>query len=103
MAKNYQKRTRRIYKNESTKNKETINSKGNAKAKTKTKGDFDFGSGNIESKGNENKNKIKGKIPDIKVLERETLQYIIGQDKQVRQLITAIYRAIKFKTIKSNV
>ena len=105
MAKNYQKRTRRIYKNESTKNKETINSKRNVKvkAKTKTKGDFDFGSGNIQSKGNESKKKIKDKIPDIKVLEREILQYIIGQDKQVRQIITAIYRAINFKTIKCNV
>ena len=31
------------------------------------------------------------------------MQCIIGQDAQVRQIITAIYRAINFKTIKSNV
>jgi ATP-dependent Clp protease ATP-binding subunit ClpX len=31
------------------------------------------------------------------------LRNIIGQDKQVRQIITSIYRAINFKTIKSNV
>lgn len=31
------------------------------------------------------------------------MQYIIGQDKQVRQILTAIYRAMQLKTIKSNV
>ena len=31
------------------------------------------------------------------------MQYIIGQDKQVRQIITSIYRAINFKSIKANV
>ena len=43
------------------------------------------------------------RLPEIKRLERDVLQCIIGQDKQVRQIITAIYRAKNFKTIKSNV
>lgn len=30
------------------------------------------------------------------------LKYIVGQDEQVRQIITAIYRALVFPTIKSN-
>ena len=42
-------------------------------------------------------------IPDINRLENYVLQYIIGQDEQVRQIITAIYRAIKFKSIKTNI
>ena len=36
-------------------------------------------------------------------LEQDVLQYIIGQDEQVRQIITAIYRSMLFLTIKSNV
>ena len=31
------------------------------------------------------------------------MQCIIGQDEQVRRIITAIYRAIKFKSIKTNI
>ena len=38
----------------------------------------------------------------IKELEKNVLEYIIGQDKQVKQIITAIYRGIHFKKIKSN-
>lgn len=36
-------------------------------------------------------------------IEREVLKNIVGQDKQVRQIITAIYRARNFRSIKSNV
>lgn len=42
-------------------------------------------------------------FPDIKRLENHVLKYIIGQDEQVRRIITAIYRAIKFKSIKTNI
>lgn len=47
--------------------------------------------------------KSNKKAIDIKHLENKILQYIIGQDEQVRQIITAIYRAIEFSSIKSNV
>lgn len=43
------------------------------------------------------------KLPDIKEVEKFVLQSIFGQDKQVRQIITSIYRSINFKTIKSNI
>lgn len=61
----------------------------------------EFGSGNRRSKGNEGA--LKKRLPSIRTTERNVLQYIIGQDRQVRQIITAIYRAINFKTIKANV
>ena len=79
-----------------------IESKG-TKAKTKTKKEKQFGSGINGSKGSSNVLKRNRKLPDIKSLEKGVLQCIIGQDKQVRQIITAIYRAKNFKTIKSNV
>ena len=77
------------------------NSTTNARAKPSKENQF--GSGKIASKETENII-IKGSyLPDIKKVERGVLQCIIGQDKQVRQMITSIYRAINFKTIKSNV
>lgn len=36
-------------------------------------------------------------------LKGKCLKILIGQDKQVRQIITAIYRARNFRSIKSNV
>ena len=42
-------------------------------------------------------------LPNIQSLEKTILDNIIGQDEQVRQIITAIYRARTFTTIKSNV
>jgi ATP-dependent Clp protease ATP-binding subunit ClpX len=47
--------------------------------------------------------KKRNRLPDVKRLEKDVLQYIIGQDCQVRQMITSIYRAINFKSIKANV
>lgn len=42
-------------------------------------------------------------VPDIKELQESVLQCIIGQDEQVKEIITAIYRAIFFPMIKSNI
>lgn len=42
-------------------------------------------------------------LPSISELEKIVLEYIIGQDTQVRQIITAIYRARCFRNIKSNI
>ena len=38
----------------------------------------------------------------ITEIEDNVLEYIIGQNKQVRQIITSIYRGLHFKRIKSN-
>ena len=51
----------------------------------------------------EKKKSYTRRVPSIQNLEKDVLQCIIGQDKQVRQIITAIYRSIKLKNIKSNV
>lgn len=74
-----------------------------AKIKVKTNKGSEFGSGMIGGKNGSNMLKKNKRLPEIKRLERDVLQCIIGQDKQVRQIITAIYRAMNFKTIKSNV
>ena len=42
------------------------------------------------------------KLPRIQDVEESVLRCIIGQDKPVRQIITAIYKAIVFKQIKTN-
>ena len=61
-----------------------------------------YGSGKGNTKNNTKNTKNDKKLPDIKNLEKNVLQCIIGQDKQVRQIITSIYKSINFKTIKSN-
>ena len=43
------------------------------------------------------------KIPEITKLEDEVLKAIVGQDEQVRRIITAVYRARNFDSIKSNI
>lgn len=72
--------------------------------KTKPKNDqmSMYGSGNGNTINNTINTKKTKKLPDIKNLEKNVLQCIIGQDKQVRQIITSIYKSINFKTIKSN-
>lgn len=73
--------------------------------KTKPKNDqmSMYGSGNGNTINNTINTKKTKKLPDIKNLEKNVLQCIIGQDKQVRQIITSIYKSINFKTIKSNI
>lgn len=101
MTKMYTKR-RKIYNVGETQNKSTLKSTKNAKTKTNPSKKDQFGSG-LE-KVERNINTIKNRnLPDIKSIEKSVLKCIIGQDRQVRQIITAIYRAINFKTIKSNV
>ena len=46
---------------------------------------------------------ISKDIPDLQVLEKKVLKAIIGQDKQIKRIITAIYRSIYLKSIKANV
>ena len=42
------------------------------------------------------------KLPNIQYVERGVLKYIIGQDEPVRQIITAIYKSLIFRQLKSN-
>ena len=81
--------------------KKTKLDENKAKKGTKKKSAFGEGdsAGKVTTIGEEN----QGTIIGIKELERSVLESIIGQDKQVRQIITAIYRAIAFQSIKSNV
>lgn len=76
--------------------------KPKTKKKTKKKQDFGTGDGKVEEKkiGDTNQGE---ELIGIKQLEETVLEYIIGQDEQVRQIITAIYRARTFQSIKSNV
>ena len=87
---------------ESIENKIEKAAKG-AKVKVKNNKGSEFGSGMVNNKNGSNMLKKNKRLPEIRRLERDVLQCIIGQDKQVRQIITAIYRAKVFKTIKSNV
>lgn len=87
---------------ENTSVKTTEISKG---PKTKQKADKTsiYGSGKGNTNNNTNNTKNYKRLPDIKNIEKNVLQCIIGQDKQVRQIITSIYKSINFKTIKSNI
>ncbi len=80
--------------------KSTTKSKSKSKADNNQKNDFGSGRGN--SKNNDGYRSKKG-LPDIKNVEKNVLRCIMGQDRQVRQIITAIYRAIHFRSIKSNI
>lgn len=71
--------------------------------KPKVKKNKEPGSGNTETKSSEGAKKQQEISIGIKDLENSVLEYIIGQDEQVRQIISAIYRARVFSTIKSNV
>lgn len=95
-------KVRKIYNTGS--NKKIIVVKTVKKSKQKPKEGNQFGSGNSEIQTpTGSKSKPKEILPDIKDMEKEVLKSIIGQDVAVRKIITAIYRAINFKTVKSNI
>ena len=95
---------RQIYDAEDTENKKTVASKnGGVKTKKKPKSEGSFGSGSTKKAENGIKKSKEIEIPDIKELEKYILQFIIGQDNQVRKIITSIYKAKKFKTLRSNI
>ena len=74
-----------------------------AKPKVKTKKNEEFGGGSQDNIPSQEIVESEEEIPELKELEKNVLQYIVGQDEQVRQIITAIYRKLVFQTIKSNV
>lgn len=80
--------------------------KSQTKAKVKEKpkvGTSTKGSKSTGTEGVDRSCMKKEKGLGLKDVEKKVLNYIIGQDKQVRQIVTAIYRAMRMKTIKSNV
>lgn len=107
MAKMKNGNVRRIKGVDEAEPKKAVDTQKGAKLKTKTKPKsenvtvFGSGRGNIQESGKNHQ--IRKKVPKIQNVEKTVLQSIIGQDRQVRQIITAIYRAINFKSIKSNV
>lgn len=107
MTRNQNLRKRTIFYSEENVKQESGQSPKKTKTRTKSNSKNnqknDFGSGKGNSKNNENGYKKKEVLPDIKNIEKNVLRSIIGQDKQVRQIITAIYRTIHFRSIKSNV
>lgn len=73
-----------------------------AKAKPKSEQGTDLGSGNkiaVKPKSVRHRKSL----PSLLNVERDVKQYIIGQDEAVRKIITSIYRARSFKSIKANV
>lgn len=105
MARRKCKEGRKVYNLEGTESKTataTATAKG-AKTKPKPNKGNEFGSGEGDITTNVKSTQRRKKLPDIKNIEKNVLQSIIGQDKQVRRIITAIYRAVNFRTIKSNV
>ena len=103
MTKKYYKKGRKIYNVEEIVEKKTRNTTKGAKPKVKDNPGSELGSGMFSYQNGSNMLKKIKRLPDIGRLEKDVLQCIIGQDKQVRQIITEIYRAINFKSIKSNV
>lgn len=85
--------------NKQTKKKEELKHK----TRKKVKKNEEPGSGlEKNSKHGISKPQEKPLIP-IEELDKMVRQYIIGQDTQVRQIISAIYRAKYFTSIKANV
>ena len=50
-----------------------------------------------------NRGKKRRSVPPIQCMEQNVQRYIVGQDEAVRKIITAIYRAIYLKSIKTNI
>ena len=52
----------------------------------------------------EDKQSIENKsITPIQLVEQNVKEYIIGQDVAIRRILTAIYRSLYFKSVKSNI
>lgn len=56
-----------------------------------------------EQKLTRGKKPNKENILPIQVVEQNVQEYIVGQDMAIKRILTAIYRSLYFKTIKSNI
>ena len=70
------------------------------KGKMINKGGGSSGDDDINPK---KKKKKKKKLKFIGFVENRVKRYIIGQDRPVRHILTAMYKALMFKNIKSNI
>lgn len=79
----------------STKNPEKVKAKSNKSKRSNAYKRF-------LRENNETQDSSTMKLPRIQDVEESVLTCIIGQNEPVRQIITAIYKAIVFKSIKTN-
>ena len=79
----------------STKNPEKVKAKSNKSKRSNAYKRF-------LRENNETQDSSTLKLPRIQEVEESVLTCIIGQNEPVRQIITAIYKAIVFKSIKTN-
>lgn len=79
----------------STKNPEKVKAKSNKSKRSNAYKRF-------LRENNETQDSSTIKLPRIQEVEESVLTCIIGQNEPVRQIITAIYKAIVFKSIKTN-
>lgn len=79
----------------STKNPEKVKAKSNKSKRSNAYKRF-------LRENNETQDSSTMKLPRIQEVEESVLTCIIGQNEPVRQIITAIYKAIVFKSIKTN-
>lgn len=96
------KRKRKMY--NSAQKRKAKTSVNNKTKENKCNNKIDTAMGGNDKVQNSNGQKVNTLyLPDIKELEKYILNYIIGQNEQVRKVITSIYRARKFNSIKANV
>ena len=79
----------------STKNPEKVKAKSNKSKRSNAYKRF-------LRENNETQDSSTMKLPRIQEVEESVLTCIIGQNEPVRRIITAIYKAIVFKSIKTN-
>lgn len=94
--------TTEMRKHKKVEKKKTKKKQKPIKKKTKKNKSKDGGKKNNSNNENIEAGYDEPEIPELQDLEKEVLKYIIGQDEQVRQMITGIYKAMAFTTIKSN-
>lgn len=86
-----------------TKKKTKKQKDAKVKNKSKVKKNKEIGAGREKKTNPEVVTSQEKELIPIEELERKVRQYIVGQDAQVKQIISAIYRAKIFSSIKANV
>ena len=102
MTKNNMRKTRvssyKVENSASKKKKKKAMKKAKPKVKIKKRKEHE-----LEIEENSNILKEENNLPNIKSLESDVLKYIIGQDEHIKEIVTAIYKAKKFKTLDSTI
>lgn len=102
MTKNNMRKTRvssyKVENSASKKKKKKAMKKAKPKVKIKKRKEHE-----LEIEENSNILNEENNLPNIKSLESDVLKYIIGQDEHIKEIVTAIYKAKKFKTLDSTI